>query len=143
MSQYFIPVDEPHPLTGAKAPIVLGHEFSGAVVAVGEGVTKVKPGDRVAPDACQVCWECYWCRRMEYNICEKLAFTGLHTTGAFAPYVNVPEYCCFKIPDNMTFEQAALVEPLSVGMHALRQAPVIEGDNVVVIGAGTIGLSVL
>jgi len=139
----FIPVDQPHPLTGGTAPVILGHEFSGTILEVGEGVKNVKVGDRVAPDACQVCWECYWCKRMDYPCCEKLAFTGLHTDGAFAPYVNVPAYTIYKIPDTMTFEQAAIVEPLSVGMHAVRRAPVVAGNNVVVIGAGTIGLSAL
>lgn len=139
----FIPVDKPHPLTGGTAPIILGHEFSGTVVEVGEGVKNVKVGDRVAPDACQVCWECYSCKRYDYPCCEKLAFTGLHTDGAFARYVNVPAYTIYKIPDTMTFEQAALVEPISVGMHAVRRAPVIAGNNVVIIGAGPIGLSAL
>lgn len=139
----FIPVDQPHPLTGDTAPLILGHEFSGKVVAVGEGVKNVKVGDRVAPDACQVCGECYWCKRNEYQCCEKLAFTGLMTAGAFAEYVNVPAYTIFKVPDNLGYEAAAVVEPLAVGMHAVRKAPVVLGDNVVVIGAGTIGLSTL
>lgn len=139
----FIPVNEPHPLTGGSAPIILGHEFSGKIVELGAGVTNWKVGDRVAPDACQVCWECYSCKRMDYPCCDKLAFTGLHTDGAFAPYVNVPAYTLYKIPDSMTSEQGALVEPISVGMHAVRRAPVVAGDNVVIIGAGTIGLSTL
>lgn len=139
----FIPVDAPHPLTGGIAPITLGHEFSGKIVEVGEGVKNYKEGDRVAPDACQVCWECYWCKRMEYSCCEKLAFTGLATDGAFARYVNVPAYTLYHLPDSMTDEQGALVEPLAVGLHAVRRAPVIAGDNVVVIGAGTIGLAAL
>jgi (R,R)-butanediol dehydrogenase/meso-butanediol dehydrogenase/diacetyl reductase len=80
---------------------------------------------------------------MNYPCCEKLAFTGLHTDGAFAPYVNVPAYTLYKIPDDMPFEIAAVVEPLAVGMHAVRRAPVIAGDNVVVFGGGTIGLSAL
>ncbi|MGI5920859.1 MAG: 2,3-butanediol dehydrogenase [Syntrophomonadaceae bacterium] len=140
----FIPPEgQPHPLTGGTAPIILGHEFSGKIVEVGEGVEKWKVGDRVAPDACQVCWECYSCKRMNYPCCEKLAFTGLHTDGAFAPYVNVPAYTLYGIPDDMPYDIAAVVEPLSVGMHAVRRAPVIAGDNVVVFGGGTIGLSAL
>jgi (R,R)-butanediol dehydrogenase/meso-butanediol dehydrogenase/diacetyl reductase len=139
----FIPVGTPHPLTGGTAPVTLGHEFSGTIVEVGEGVTKWKAGDKVAPDACQVCWECYSCKRMDYPCCEKLAFTGLHTNGAFAEYVNVPAYTLYKVPDDMPFEIAAVVEPLAVGMHAVRRAPVMAGDNVVVFGGGTIGLSAL
>ncbi|MEQ8199931.1 MAG: 2,3-butanediol dehydrogenase [Syntrophomonadaceae bacterium] len=139
----FIPVGEPHPLTGGTAPITLGHEFSGTIVEVGEGVTNWKAGDKVAPDACQVCWECYSCKRMDYPCCEKLAFTGLHTDGAFTEYVNVPAYTLYKIPDDMPFEIAAVVEPLAVGMHAVRRAPILAGDNVVILGGGTIGLSTL
>ncbi|MBO8168942.1 MAG: 2,3-butanediol dehydrogenase [Thermoanaerobacteraceae bacterium] len=139
----FIPVNEGHPLTGSKAPIILGHEFSGEIVEVGAGVTNVQVGDRVAPDACQVCWDCYFCKRNLYNLCEKLAFTGLMTNGAFAEYVNVPAYTLFKLPDNISSEVGALVEPLAVGLHAVRQAPVIQGDTVVVLGAGTIGLVTL
>lgn len=139
----FIPVETPHPLTGRTAPVTLGHEFSGTIVEVGEGVTNWKVGDKVAPDACQVDWECYSCKRMNYPCCEKLAFTGLHTDGAFAEYVNVPAYTLYKVPDDMPFEIAAVVEPLAVGMHAVRRAPVMAGDNVVILGGGTIGLSAL
>ncbi len=139
----FIPVGQPHPLTGGTAPIILGHEFSGTIVEIGEDVENWQVGDRVSPDACQVCWECYWCKRMDYPCCEKLAFTGLHIDGAFARYVNVPAYCLYKLPDSMTMEQGALVEPIAVALHAIRRAPVVAGDNVVVIGAGTIGLAVL
>ncbi|AET69763.1 theronine dehydrogenase-like Zn-dependent dehydrogenase [Desulfosporosinus orientis DSM 765] len=139
----FIPAAEPDALTGSKAPLILGHEFSGEVVEIGPGVKNVQVGDRVAPDACQVCWECYHCKRMNYSMCEKLAFTGLMTDGAFAEYVNVPAYTMYKIPDDMSYEAAAVIEPIAVGIHAVRQAPVIEGDKVVVLGAGTIGLATL
>ena len=139
----FIPVSAPDALTGSQAPVILGHEFSGEVVEIGPGVKNVQVGDRVAPDACQVCWECYHCKRMNYNMCEKLAFTGLMTDGAFAEYVNVPAYTMYKIPDDMSYEAAAVIEPIAVGIHAVRMAPVIEGDIVVVLGAGTIGLATL
>lgn len=139
----FIPVSAPDALTGSKAPIILGHEFSGEIVEIGPGVKNVQVGDRVAPDACQVCWECYHCKRMNYSMCEKLAFTGLMTDGAFAEYVNVPAYTLYKIPDDMSYEVAAVIEPIAVGIHAVRKAPVVEGDIVVVLGAGTIGLATL
>ncbi|HEX3014980.1 MAG TPA: 2,3-butanediol dehydrogenase [Desulfobacteria bacterium] len=138
-----IPGTEPHPLTGVKAPVILGHEFVGEIVEVGAGVDKVKVGDRVAPDACQVDWTCYHCKRNQYNLCENLAFTGLAAQGAFAEYVNVPAYTLYKLPDSVSNEEGALIEPMSVGIHAVRQAPVIEGDSVVVLGAGTIGLVTL
>lgn len=139
----FIPVDKPHPLTGGTAPLILGHEFSGDVVEIGPDVTNVKVGDRVAPDACQVCWECARCRENRYSLCEKLAFTGLMTDGAFAEYVNVPAYTIYKIPDTMSYEVGAVIEPLAVAMHAIRRAPLVQGDTAVVMGAGTIGLATL
>lgn len=103
----FIPATEPHPLTGSTAPLILGHEFAGEIVEVGPGVTNVKVGDRVAPDACQACWECYYCKRNLYNLCEKLAFTGLMTNGAFAEYVNVPAYTLYKLPETVSYESLA------------------------------------
>lgn len=139
----FIPATEPHPLTGSTAPLILGHEFAGEIVEVGPGVTNVKVGDRVAPDACQACWECYYCKRNLYNLCEKLAFTGLMTNGAFAEYVNIPAYTLYKLPETVSYEAGALIEPMAVGIHAVRQAPVIQGDTVVILGAGTIGLVTL
>ena len=136
----FIPTEENHPLTGKKAPLILGHEFSGEIVEIGEGVKNVKVGDRIAPDAAQHCGECYMCKVNRYSLCEKLAFTGLMADGAFAEYVNVPAYTCFKLLPELSNEAGALVEPIAVGIHAIRQGKVLEGDTVAVVGAGTIGL---
>jgi len=138
----FIPV-EPHPLTGAKAPLVLGHEFSGEVVAVGEGVETVKVGDIVAPDACQHCGVCVNCREGNYNVCEKLAFTGLMADGAFAEYVNVPAELCYVLPKGFDLEAASLIEPLATGFKAVRLAGSLLGQTAVVLGAGTIGLGTI
>lgn len=138
----FIPI-EPHPLTGAKAPIVLGHEFSGEVVAVGERVQTVKVGDFVAPDACQHCGVCVNCREGLYNVCEKLAFTGLMADGAFAEYVNVPAELCYVLPKGFDLEAASLIEPLATGFKAVRLAESILGKTAVVFGAGTIGLGTI
>lgn len=136
----FIPIEEPHPLTGRKAPVILGHEFSGEVVEIGEGVTNVSIGDRVAPDAAQHCGKCYMCKVNRYSVCEQLAFTGLMTDGSFAEYVNVPAYTCYKLLPELSNEAGALVEPLAVGIHAIRQGKLLLGDTVAVVGAGTIGL---
>jgi len=138
----FIPVNTPHPLSGRQAPIILGHEFSGDIVDIGPGVNNIKIGDRVVSDACQVCWECDRCKEGKYNLCSKLAFTGLMTDGAFAEYVNVPAYTIYKIPKNMSYEVGALIEPLAVGVHAVSNN-MKEGNTVVVVGAGTIGLMTL
>ena len=136
----FIPTS-PHPLTGKSGSVILGHEFTGDVVAVGEGVTSVRVGDRVAPDACQHCGVCQPCREGRYNVCEKLAFTGLHNDGAFARFVNVPAELCYILPDDVDYEAGALMEPLATGFKAVRMAGSILGLTVVVLGAGTIGLA--
>ncbi|WP_428561258.1 MAG: 2,3-butanediol dehydrogenase [Solidesulfovibrio sp. DCME] len=139
----FIPVGAPHPLTGKQGSLILGHEFTGTVVEVGEGVTSLRLGDRVAPDACQHCGVCGPCQVGRYNVCEKLAFTGLHNDGAFAPYVNVPAELCYILPEGVGFEAGAVIEPLATGFKAVREAGSILGDTVAIIGAGTIGLGVL
>lgn len=139
----FIPVDAPHPLTGKQGSLIMGHEFTGTVVEIGNGVTNVKVGDFVAPDACQHCGECVTCRAGRYNVCEKLAFTGLHNDGAFAKYVNIPAELCYVLPEGVSSEAGALIEPLATGFKAVREAGSILGENVVVIGAGTIGLGTL
>lgn len=139
----FIPTTAPHPLTGKKAPLTLGHEFSGEVVEVGEGVTNVNIGDRVSPDACHYCGTCFMCKLNRYSTCEKLAFTGLMADGAFAEYVNVPAYTLYKLPPEIPSEIGALVEPIAVGIHAMRRGHVLEGDTVAILGAGTIGLVTL
>jgi len=136
----FIPTQAPHPLTGRMAPLILGHEFCGEVVEKGKEVRNVSVGDRVAPDAAQHCGECYMCKVNRYSLCEKLAFTGLMTDGAFAEYVNVPAYTLFKLRPELSSEAGALVEPIAVGIHAIRQGKLLMGDTVAVVGAGTIGL---
>lgn len=138
----FIPTEN-HPLTGAKAPLILGHEFTGTVVAVGPGVSNVKVGDLVAPDACQHCGECLPCRMGNYNVCEKLAFTGLMADGAFAEYVNVPAELCYVLPPNFDPQAGAVIEPLATGFKAVRLAGSLMGASVVIFGAGTIGLGTL
>ncbi|KVC47868.1 butanediol dehydrogenase [Burkholderia ubonensis] len=136
----FIPVDTPHPLTGIQGQCILGHEFCGEIAALGAGVQGFAVGERVAADACQHCGHCYYCTHGTYNICENLAFTGLMNNGAFAELVNVPANLLYKLPDNFPTEAGALIEPLAVGMHAVKKAGNLLGQNVVVVGAGTIGL---
>ena len=138
----FIPT-EPHPLTGHSGKTILGHEFSGKVVAVGDAVKNVRVGDLVAPDACQHCGTCITCREGRYNVCESLAFTGLMAEGAFAKYVNVPANVVYVLPEGVSQEAAALIEPIATGFKAVRQAGTILGETIVVLGAGTIGLGTL
>lgn len=138
----FIPT-QPHTLTGQCAPLILGHEFTGTVVEVGSGVSTVRVGDLVAPDACQHCGDCLPCRLGKYNVCEKLAFTGLMADGAFAEYVNVPAELCYVLPPNFNLEAGSLIEPLATGFKAVRLAGSIMGETAVIFGAGTIGLGTL
>ena len=133
----------PHPLTGHAPPVTLGHEFSGRVTALGGPVPGIDVGTRVVVDPCLRCGTCRWCRHGEYHICAKGGSVGLASDGAFAPSVTVPVEGLVKIPDGVSDEIAALAEPLSVGLHAVRRAAVQPGDHVLVLGAGPIGVAVL
>jgi len=133
----------PHPLTGKSAPIVLGHEFSGDVVEVGEGVRRVSVGDRVTVNCLLYCGDCAYCRRGEYNMCLRLATVGIAWDGAFAQSVVVPEYTVIKIPEEVTYEMGAFVEPLAVAVRAVKRSRMKFGDVVGIVGTGPIGLLVL
>src|SRR6478609_9873299 len=100
-----------HPLTGQQPPVTLGHEFSAVITAVGEGVKRVKPGDRVAADACWRCNECEACVAGEYNLCLYSGSIGLSSDGAFAPLVRFPAYCAIPLADEVSDEAGALLEP--------------------------------
>jgi (R,R)-butanediol dehydrogenase/meso-butanediol dehydrogenase/diacetyl reductase len=139
----FIPEGAPHPLTGMRAPIIMGQEFTGTVVEVGEGVTNVRVGDLVAPWGIRTCGECQACRSGNPNVCECLAFTGLMYDGAFARYVNEPAELCYVLPPGTPLDTSCLIEPLATGLRAVRRAGTILGDTVVVIGAGPIGLGTI
>jgi len=134
----FIPL-EPHPLTGSMAPLTLGHEFSGRVVEVGEGVTSLKAGDRVTGDCMWVCGDCYYCKRSMPSLCVKAAFTGLSVHGSMAEYLVAPDYSFYKIPDSVPDDIAALTEPLAVAVHAVRKSKLQVGATVAIVGAGPIG----
>jgi len=126
-------------------PATVGHECSGTVVQVGATVKNVKPGDRVAVDPAISCGTCDQCRAGRVNTCRNLQFMGCpgEALGAMAEYRVMPAENCFPIPDNMTLDQAALAEPLSIGLHAVRLAEIRPTAQVAVLGAGPIGLSVL
>ena len=140
----FIPAETPHPLTGDKAPIVMGHEFSGQVIEIGEGVTKVQVGDRVAVEPVYSCGECDACKQGKYNLCAKMGFYGLAGGGGgFSEFTSVPEHMIHKLPETVSYEQGALVEPSAVALHAVRQSKLQVGDEVAVFGTGPIGLLVI
>jgi len=140
----FIPGHEPHPITGEQAPVVMGHEFSGQVVEIGEGVTNVKVGDRVVVEPIYACGECAACKQGKYNLCSTMGFLGLAGGGGgFSEYVAAEDYMVHKIPDTVSYEQGALVEPSAVALHAIRQSSLKVGDKAAVFGAGPIGLLVI
>lgn len=132
-----------HPLTGLAPPFTLGHELSGTVLAINGQVPGIDVGTRVAVDPCLRCGVCRWCTRGEYHICAKGGSLGLAAPGGFADRITVPLDGLVRIPDGVSDELAALAEPLAVGLHAIRRAGVEPGDNVLVLGAGPIGVAAL
>jgi L-iditol 2-dehydrogenase len=124
-------------------PLILGHEFAGVVADVGTRVHDFRNGDRVVVEPTISCGVCEPCSNGRTNICMELRFIGLHVPGAFAEYIAVPAKKCYKLPDNVSFDEAALVEPLSVATHAMNMTPTKVGDNLLIIGSGVIGLLIL
>lgn len=131
--------EKPHVLSGQSPPLTLGHEFSAVVVAVGEGVTELRPGDRVAADACWRCEKCDACRAGRYNQCLKSGSIGLCSDGAFAARVRFPAYAAVPLPAAVSDRGGALLEPLAVGLHALDRGGARAGDSAIVLGYGAIG----
>lgn len=126
-------------------PATVGHECAGTVIEAGSAVEGLDPGTRVAVDPAMVCGECDQCRAGRINTCRHLKFMGCpgEALGAVAEFRVVPAANCLPIPDAMTLDQAALVEPLSIGLHAVRLGAVRPSARIAVLGAGPIGLSVL
>jgi len=123
-----------------KAPLTMGHEFAGTVAAVGEGVTGFAAGDRVSGVGYWYCGDCYYCKKGNYNLCVNSNFSGLDIDGCMAEYYVTPAYACYRLPDSVSDEAGALVEPLAVALHAVSQGKVKPGDTVAVVGDGAIGL---
>jgi len=124
-----------------KGPLVLGHECSGTIVAVDPLVKHLKPGDRVAIEPGVPCRLCNFCRTGRYNLCPYVAFLATPPIdGSLTTYISHPGDFCFKLPDHVSFEEAALLEPFSVGVHACRRGNVSAGSHVLITGAGPVGL---
>lgn len=123
-------------------PNVLGHEFSGTVEEIGEEVTTLKPGDRVAGVPLVPCMKCEDCQKGNYSLCKHYSFIGSREFGSFAEYVVVPEKNAVKFEDSVSFEQGALFEPATVALHGLLRVPFEGGKTVAVLGGGTIGMFV-
>lgn len=124
-----------------EIPVVLGHEYGGIVAAVGSEVSQFKIGDRVMGESNQFCSKCKNCHQGRTNICTNSKMTGLHVNGAMAEYIAVPEKIVHKIPDQVSFAEAALAQPCAVSFHAVfDRSQVRPGDSVVVYGPGIVGL---
>jgi L-iditol 2-dehydrogenase len=129
-------------------PLIMGHEAAGEVAKRGANVTDLEPGDRVTFDSTVYCGKCAFCVRGDVNLCDNREVVGVAPKefkrhGAFAEYVSVPRRILYKLPDSFPFEQAALIEAVSIGVHAVSITPVRLGDTAVVLGAGMIGLVTL
>ena len=126
----------------AAMPVTMGHEEAGIVYKVGENVTDWKPGDRVILQPQLFCGECYPCKTGHFNVCESLKVIGVHVDGCACEYTAVPAWNLHRLPDNVSFREAALIEPIAVGFGVVRrinEVTDITGKRVCVVGAGTIG----
>lgn len=124
----------------AVYPVVPGHEFSGYVEETGENVTAFQKGDRVCADNTEYCGDCYYCRKEESNYCPTFGSLGHNINGGFAEYVKVKKEKVFHIPDSLSFNSAALSEPVACCIHAVDRCQVKYGDTALVMGAGPMGL---
>lgn len=137
----FIPVTAPHPVSRDIAPIIMGHEFSGQIDKLGDGVTRLAPGDPVVVEPILCCGTCDACLHGKYNLCDNLGFHGLSGGGGgFSAYTVVDQRWAHRMPAGLSFEQGALVEPAAVALHAVRISKLRAGDTAAVFGAGPIGL---
>jgi L-iditol 2-dehydrogenase len=131
--------------TGRRIPpLVMGHEAAGVIEQVGAEAGDWKPGDRVTFDSTISCGECAFCRSGDTNLCDNRQVLGVscgdyRRHGAFAEYVSVPARILYRLPDSLSFDQAAMIEAVSVAVHAVSLTPLAPGDNAVVIGCGMIG----
>ncbi len=124
-------------------PNVLGHEFSGTVEEIGEGVTSLKAGDRVAGIPLIPCMQCEDCQKGNYSLCKHYSFIGSREFGSFAEYVVVPENNAVKFGEEVSFEQGAFFEPATVALHGLQRVPYEGGKSVAILGGGTVGMFVM
>lgn len=134
--------DEPHPITGEQLPVTMGHEFSGVVTGSGANVS-ISEGTRVAVNPVVWCGGCRYCREGNYNRCDPGGFIGLSGDGGFSERVAVSEKKVVPLPDGVSTEEAALVEPFTTALHAVGRTGIEAGDTVAVFGCGPIGLMIV
>jgi len=124
-----------------KMPLIPGHEFSGIIEDVGENVKNIKPGDHIVAEPNITCGKCYYCRMSERNFfCTELKALGVDINGAYAEYVKVPSRNVYKIPEELSFEEAAMIEPLACCIRGLDNVGIKVGERVAIVGTGPIGL---
>ena len=121
-------------------PLILGHEFAGEVVNIGAKAERGWNGKRVGIFPLIPCRECKPCQNKQYEMCRQYSYLGSRRNGAFAEYVAVPEWNLVELPDNVSYEEAAMLEPMAVAVHAMRRVKLTQTDHVVVAGLGTIGM---
>lgn len=124
-------------------PVILGHELSGDVVSVGSNITRFKVGDRVSVDPNSYCGKCYYCAKGKKHLCENMLGMGTAVDGGFAEFVTVPEELVFPVAPNVSYEAAAMIEPISCCLHGMDLTDVRLGDTVMIVGTGNIGLIML
>ena len=139
----FITHDGPHPLTGKSLPIVTEHELTGTVVEAGASVDDIRVGDRVIAHGVLSCGRCWWCRNDREAQCPSAAFVGFSRDGGLAEYMTWPSSHLVLLPDHVTSEEAALVEPTSVACHAVHRGRPQPGEYVAVLGVGAVGMLAL
>jgi L-iditol 2-dehydrogenase len=141
-----------HGLDGSSGrripPLIMGHEASGVIVGAGGGVDGWQQGDRVTFDSTIYCGACHFCRQGRINLCDNRRVLGVscedyRRDGTFAEYVAVPQHIVYRLPEDVSFVQAAMVEPVSIAVHAVGRAPIRLNDTALVVGAGMIGLLVI
>lgn len=128
-----------------KYPFTVGHEGAGEVIEVGPAVRRVKPGDRIAIEPAMPCWECDQCKTGRPHTCRKLRFLGCpgQAEGCLSEYIVMPDTSCFPIPGDMSYDEAAISEPLAIGLYGVNSSIPMEGARIGILGFGPIGMSVM
>ncbi len=126
-------------------PFAVGHECAGIVEETGGKVSHVKPGDRIAIEPAMPCFECDQCKAGRENTCRRLKFLGCpgQAEGCLSEYIVIPETSCIPLPDRMTFDEAAISEPLAIGLYAVKQSMPVTGLNIAILGFGPVGMSIM